>query len=110
MLAQTDSIDLIGLTPEGEVELVVAIEAGEWADAEAQQQLLAKVNGYLGYALDGDLAEQVPETLGKPCVLVVVSSDELPESAVAFLEELRPLLAERGFGLRIKRVSQQQAA
>jgi hypothetical protein len=60
-------VDLIEVDPaSGEVVLVM-IERRPWgADPRQFQQIEEKINRYLGYALDGHLAEHYPRYLGKP--------------------------------------------
>lgn len=65
-VADTNTIDLIAHEAHGTV-LLVMVEDRPWAsDPDQANRLQGKINLYVGYVLDGCLARQYPETVGKP--------------------------------------------
>lgn len=65
-VADTKTIDLIAHEADGTV-LLVMVEDRPWAsDHDQANQLQEKINLYVGYVLDGSLAQQYPETVGRP--------------------------------------------
>ena len=59
-------VDLIEVDPLTDEVVLVMIERRPWgADPRQFQQIEEKINRYLGYALDGHLAEHYPQYQGK---------------------------------------------
>jgi hypothetical protein len=59
-------VDLIDADPTSDLVVLVMIERRPWgADPRQFQQIEEKINRYLGYALDGHLAEHYPAYRGK---------------------------------------------
>jgi hypothetical protein len=59
-------VDLIEVDPVSADVVLVMIERRPWgADPRQFQQIEEKINRYLGYALDGHLAEHYPQYRGK---------------------------------------------
>jgi hypothetical protein len=97
-------VDLIEVDPtSGEVVLVM-IERRPWgADPRQFQQIEEKINRYLGYALDGHLAEHYPRYLGKP-VRIRLDCAEAPSGESArFVAAAEHAAAAHGgaFGARV---------
>jgi hypothetical protein len=60
------TLDLITRDPAADKVVLVMIERRPWgADPRQLAQIEEKINRYLGYVLDGFLAEQYPEYVGK---------------------------------------------
>ena len=89
-------VDLIEAGPEGTVTLVMR-EFRAWGGHEQFRQIEEKINRYLGYALDGFLAEHYPEHEGQPVTVRLECRDEPAGDAVEFLAEAR--IAVEGVGV-----------
>jgi hypothetical protein len=60
-------VDLISFDAERDGVVLLMLEERAWGSAPEQlRQLEEKFNRYLGYVLDGFLAEQFPQYAGKP--------------------------------------------
>ena len=60
-------IDLITLDRASDTVVIVMIERRRWGVVGEQlKQIEEKLNRYMGYVLDGFLAEQYPQYVGKP--------------------------------------------
>jgi len=61
-----DSIDMVAHNPERDEALLVMVEHREWSDrGELLPDLQAKLNTYLAYATEGQLAKDFPALSGK---------------------------------------------
>ena len=59
-------IDLVAHHPESDMVLLVLVEVRTWGErGELLPELQAKLNTYLGYAMDGQLAHDYPHLVGK---------------------------------------------
>ena len=60
-------IDFLGFNRVAEEVLLVIVEKRQWTDIELQLfQLQEKLNAYLSFALDGEMADAYPDFVGKP--------------------------------------------
>lgn len=96
-------IDLITHDPaSGQVELVM-FEPRAWGGGEEQLfQLQEKMNAYLSFALDGELAEAHPELVNKPLRVVLRCVELPPPPAVEFLTHVREQIALQGIDLEVR--------
>ena len=85
----------------GRVQLVM-FEPRPWDGGEEQLfQLQEKLNAYISFALDGEMADSYPELFGKP-LTVVLRCLEMPSSeAVDFLAKVREQIALQGIELEV---------
>lgn len=109
MLSAIDKVDLQVAEPSGRRVLVAVAEAGDWQHENALWQLQEKFNHYGAYALDGQMHRQFPESIGKPVTFVLSSVDPIPDSALALVERMRPILGAEGVELETKRTEKQAA-
>lgn len=86
----------------GQVELVM-FEPRPWDGGEEQLfQLQEKLNAYLSFVLDGELAEAHPQLVDKP-LRVVLRCVEVPSrAAVDFLSQVREQIALQGIDLEVR--------
>ena len=86
----------------GQVELVM-FEPRPWDGGEEQLfQLQEKLNAYLSFALDGEMAEAHPQLVDKP-LRVVLRCLEVPSRAVVeFLSQVREQIALQGIDLEVR--------
>jgi hypothetical protein len=62
-------------------------------------QLQEKLNAYISFALDGELADSYPELAGQPLSVVVRCLEMPPSEAVEFLGKVREQIALQGIDL-----------
>ena len=95
---QTDMIDLITRNSESdEITLVIVEERAFGSDPEMLTQLQMKLNSYLRYALDGQMAEDYPEHMGKPITIQLECRNGPPdEDANSFLYQVAEQINAKG--------------
>jgi hypothetical protein len=86
----------------GRVELVM-FEPRPWRGGEAQLfQLQEKLNAYLSFALDGEMAEAYPHLADVPLCVVLRCFEAPPPEAVGFLAQVREQIALQGIDLEVR--------
>ena len=79
-------LDLISVDPATDKVVLTMIERRAWgASARQFQQIEEKINRYLGYVLDGFLAEQHPEYEGKRVAIRLQCAEQPHGEAVRFV-------------------------
>ena len=93
-------MDLITVDREADKVELVMFERRPWGASPRQlTEIEEKINRYLGYALDGFLAEQYPQYLGKG-VRIRLDCAEAPHGeAVRFVEAARHAIETQGLEL-----------
>jgi hypothetical protein len=72
-------LDLVTVDPESSRVVLAMVERRPWGASDRQlTQIEEKINRYLGYVLDGFLAEQYPQYQGKE-VLIRLDCAEAPQ-------------------------------
>jgi hypothetical protein len=101
VLFNAAKIDVVALSADGTVELYI-VQDHPWTGSDAQlNSLQAKVHNYVGYALDGQLATDYPETVNKPWQIVVHCQTGAPDDRAQYvLTELAKRLRPYGGSLR----------
>jgi hypothetical protein len=90
-------IDLITLDKDSDTVVLVMTERRPWgAVAEQLKQIEEKVNRYMGYALDGFLAEQYPQYLGKAVRFRLDCAEAPHGEAVRFVEAMTDAVESHG--------------
>jgi hypothetical protein len=99
----TAVIDLLTHDREsGQVELVM-FEPRAWEGGEEQLfQLQEKLNAYVSFALDGEMAETYPELINHPLRVVLRCLELPPTEAVEFLAQVRDQLALQEIDLEVR--------
>jgi hypothetical protein len=94
-------VEVVALSADGTVNLYI-VQDQPWTGSDAQlNSLQAKVHNYVGYALDGQLARDYPETVGKPREIVVDCQSGAPDDRTQhLLAELAKRLGPYGGSLR----------
>lgn len=95
-------VDLITLDKASDTVVLVMIERRPWdATREQFKQIEEKLNRYMGYVLDGFLAEQYPQYKGK-AVQIRLDCAEAPHGeAVRFVEAMTHATASYGIHFSI---------
>ena len=103
-------IDLLAENPAtGRVEMVM-FEPRPWDGGEEQLfQLQEKLNAYMSFALDGEMAEAYPGLLGRPLSVVLRCVDMPSPGAVGFLAQVREQIALQGIDLEVRYSREVQA-
>jgi hypothetical protein len=82
-------IDLITLDRASDTVVLVMTERRPWsASAEQVKQIEEKLNRYMGYVLDGFLAQQYPQYLGKSVQIRLDCAEQPHGEAVRFVEAM----------------------
>ena len=102
-MEHTAVIDLLAeKSATGRVELVM-FEPRLWDGGEDQLfQLQEKLNAYMSFALDGEMAEAYPNLSDKPLTLVLRCVELPPPEAVGFLAQVREQIALQGIELEVR--------
>ena len=99
-------IDLITLDPTTDKVVLAMIERRPWGAAPNQlQQIEEKINRYMGYALDGFLAEQHPQYEGRRVTIRLDCAEEPHGEAVAFVRAAAHAIGEHGLELVVNVVA-----
>ena len=98
----TEVIDLLAQDAQsGRVQLVM-FEPRPWDGGEEQLfQLQEKLNAYMSFALDGEMADAYPEVVNKPLSVVLRCLEMPPSEAVEFLAQVREQIALQGIELEV---------
>lgn len=98
-------LDLITLDPASGAVVLVMIERRPWgASLQQLRQIEEKINRYMGYALDGFLAEQYPQYRDKPVQIRLQCAEPPHGDAVAFVRAAEQAISAHGlaFALEIR--------
>jgi hypothetical protein len=93
-------VDLISVDPASGKVVLTMIERRAWGASPQQfQQIEEKINRYMGYALDGFLAEHYPEYEGK-AVQIRLECAEAPQGeAILFVAAASRAASDHGLEL-----------
>lgn len=95
-------IDLVTYDPKSGEYVLIMTEERQWdGSADRVLQLQEKVNNYLSFALDGQMAKQHPESVGKPIRLQLDCVAEPDADSARFLELAREKLKPDGIRLSV---------
>jgi hypothetical protein len=94
---QANTIDAIGTDmATGAVHLTVTDHL-EW-DQEHMLKLQEKLNAYLAFVESGEIHSTYPDAVGRKIVVDLILKYRPTEVASAFLEKIRPIIEQAGFG------------
>ena len=100
-ISPPDKVDLVALSPSGQtVQLVIVLDEG-WIDSDEGLIALAdKINGYVAFAVDGQLTNTYPDVASLPWEIVVSSRVAPGDRTSAYLEAVgQPV---EGYGGRLR--------
>jgi len=98
---QTDTIDIIGTTPEGKVILTIS-DHHPWDETWHLQLLQDKINAYLQFIESGQIFEDYPNAVGRELVIEIAMKHEPTSEAISFLEKVKEVIEGAGFGFKWK--------
>jgi hypothetical protein len=94
-------IDLITLDKPSDTVVLVMTERRPWGLPEQLKQIEEKLNRYMGYLLDGFLAEHYPQYLGKAVRIRLDCAEEPHGEAVRFVEAMTDACERHGIPFAI---------
>jgi hypothetical protein len=96
-------LDALGMDPDtGEVVLVM-FEQRPWNVGDKQLfQLQEKLNSYMSFALDGEMEEQLPQTVGKKVRITLACAEEPPAQITELLVKVREQISLQGINLTVE--------
>jgi hypothetical protein len=93
-------IDLITHDPKSDEFVLIMTETRPWDGSEQRLlQLQQKVNAYLAFALDGQLASMYPASIGKPIRLQLDCISPPDNTTMRFVAMAREQLRQHGIAL-----------
>lgn len=105
--SQTFVVDFVVKGDSPDVMKMVLVEEGDWSDIDARLRLLQqRMYGCIDAAIDGQLADQFPETKGKKIVVSIDFYDVPHAEAYEFFERFSNnvfLIPSYGDGLKQSR-------
>lgn len=96
-------VDLIEVDPVSADVVLVMIERRPWgADPRQLGQIEEKINRYLGYALDGHLAEHYPQYQGKRVAIRLDCAAAPTGESLRFVAAAEHAMSAHGVGFVVK--------
>jgi hypothetical protein len=93
-------IDLIGVDPATDKVVLTMVERRPWGASKQQfQQIEEKINRYMGYVLDGFLAEHYPQYEGKMVQIRLECAEEPQGEATFFVQAATRAASDHGLEL-----------
>lgn len=95
-------IDAMTHDPRTDIVTLTMVERRPWAGSELQLfQLQEKLNAYVSFALDGEMAEAYPALAGKPLRLRLECAEPPNELVRHFLGLVREQVAYQGIDVEV---------
>jgi hypothetical protein len=96
-------IDFMGFDDKTGEVLMLMIERRPWAQAEVQLfQLQEKLNAYLSFILDGEMAEAYPDLMGKPIRIRLECATPPTNQELFFLQHVHDQLALQSIAFEVE--------
>jgi hypothetical protein len=96
-------IDIVANDSQTGEGVLIMLEPRPWDGSELRLfQLQEKINAYLSFALDGEMAESYPALVGRPLRLQVDCVTMPDETVVDFLGVVREQIAFQGINLEVR--------
>jgi len=96
---QTDTIDIIAITPEGKVILTIS-DHHSWQETWHLSLLQDKINAYLQFIESGQVYEDYPKANGRELIIETVMKYSPTEEALIFLEKCKEIITKAGIGFQ----------
>lgn len=106
-IEHTGVIDLLTQDAETGLVTIAMVERRPWDGSQKQRfQLQEKLNAYLSFALDGEMAEAYPTLVGKP-LQIRLDCVEMPDTETThFLDYVRQQISFQGIALKLQIIGQ----
>ena len=109
-LEKTQEIDIISANQEeGKVYLTITDTISWDADREKLMLLQDKINTYMHFIQSGKLTEVHPQTHSLKPVIALATSEQPDAQGIAFLNQVKPMMADAGVEFRWKVVVKRSA-
>lgn len=96
-------IDIVAHDPKEGVVTLIMLEPRPWDGTELRLfQLQEKINAYLSFALDGEMAEAYPDLVSLPLRLQLDCTTPPDSMTVSFLSHVRDQIAFQGIDLQVR--------
>ena len=96
-------LDALGVDPSTDEVVLVMFEPRPWTGGEKQLfQLQEKLNSYMSFALDGEMAEQLPQVAGKKVRITLACAEEPPAPVTDLLLKVREQISLQGLNLTVE--------
>ena len=96
-------IDRLAHDPKRDEAVLTIAASLPWDGSDRQLFLLQeKLNAYLSFALDGEMAEEFPELAAKPLRIEIDSIHYPDPAAVALLDQVRQQIGLQGITLEVR--------
>ena len=100
-ITPADEIDLVALSPSGHAVQIVIVLAEEWSDSDEGFAVLQdKINGSVGFAVDGQLTAAYPEVAHLPWEIVIACRAAPGARTAAYVASV--MQAVDGYGGRLR--------
>jgi hypothetical protein len=98
-IEQNGIVDLIAISPKGDVAFLIVSDHLEWGVDDKRHLLLIqeKINEYLSFIEGGTLVEARPDLKGKRLALKVIGLHEPNAGGIVFYQQLSDALANAGY-------------
>jgi hypothetical protein len=96
---QTDTIDIISTSPEGNVVLTIS-DHHPWDETWHLQLLQDKINAYLQFIESGQIVEDYPAAAEKEVIIEIALKYEPTDEATTFLRKVKEALTGVGIGFQ----------
>jgi hypothetical protein len=96
---QTDTIDVIGTTPDGKVVLTIS-DHHSWDETWHLQLLQDKINAYLQFIESGQILDDYPNAASRELIIETVMKFEPNEEGTSFLEKAKEVVTKAGIGFQ----------
>lgn len=95
-------VDVVAESADLVTELII-VQSNPWTGSDAQiESLQEKVQTYVSFALDGEMSRQFPQTVGRPCSIVINSLSGAPDARTqSVLDVLTTRLPDHGGSLLV---------
>jgi hypothetical protein len=82
------TVDLVTHDPERDQFVLIIVHSGGWdGSADEEDSLLQKLNSYLHFVLDGELAQRYPQATGQKIRLQIDSASDPPNNISRLISE-----------------------
>lgn len=101
-ILDTGKVDLVSESADGQIELVI-VQPGPWTGSDEQvQSFQDKIQTYVSFAVDGQLATQFPSAADRPWVITIRSLAGPPDPRTSgVVDALKERLVPYGGSIRI---------
>jgi len=98
-VSQTDTIDIIGTTPDGKVALTIS-DHHSWNEPLHLQLLQDKIIAYLQFIESGQILDDYPDAAGREIIIETVMKFEPNEEGTSFFEKVKEVVTKARIGFQ----------